>query len=261
MEKSSWYFIDTGHKDGAFNMAFDWILSRTELEYPVLRVFGWDPYTISIGYMQKIDDIKTGNLNGIGLVRRPTGGRAVFHSEELTYSVIVPRKNALYKKSNAEIYEIVHIALNEALNKIGVRTSLETRQTPYKKLTANPVCFSSKAKSEVQINGKKVIGSAQRRLKESLLQHGSILIGNYHLNIVNYLKSVSDSEKELLKQASVSIESILGKKIDYNLFTDIIKKSFEEKSVSLFKNMENIVELTGKAEKIKGNFNLVKSEK
>jgi len=255
--ENNWYYINTGFREGSFNMAFDMVLCRESLEYPVLRLFGWQPYAISLGYLQKIDDVKIQELNEIGLVRRPTGGRAVFHSEEVTYSVVIPRNHSLYKKSNAEIYRMIHIALNDALNEKGVPTNLENRDTPYKKLTEKPVCFSSKARSEVQFNGRKIIGSAQRRLKEALLQHGSILIGNYHLNIVNYLKGYTEKDREVLRKMSISVEEITGKKIDFDKFIEEIKASFESNLNIDFHNLENLDLLVEDTENIKEEFNLL----
>ncbi|MFO7810478.1 MAG: hypothetical protein R6V47_03805, partial [Candidatus Delongbacteria bacterium] len=110
-------FIDTGISGGKFNMAADFYVARNFLDRPTFRVYRWDPYCISLGYHQKIDEINRIECESRGyeIVRRETGGRAVFHSEELTYSMIIPKNSRFYSDSILEVYNRISTVLVKAL--------------------------------------------------------------------------------------------------------------------------------------------------
>lgn len=194
-----WYFMPYSRNRGSWNMALDYYLAEgfgEVIDKPVLRFYGWNPWCLSLGIHQNEKEVNADACRdmGIDIVRRPTGGRAVLHSEELTYSVIVPPEYM----SLQEIYEFIHIVFSSALQKLGVPAVLEENQPDlrefYKKKHSS-LCFASAARTEVKIGRKKLIGSAQHLFRNSILQHGSILIGSYHRNIV-HLFSYSEKEKE-----------------------------------------------------------------
>jgi lipoate-protein ligase A len=206
-EFHTWYYLPYETFSGAFNMALDYFLAehyKDVLQKPLLRFYGWNPYCLSIGIHQKPEDVdlKQCEKLNVDVVRRPTGGRAVLHSEELTYSVIVPPE---YLNLH-QLYEYIHVIFSNALRKIGVPAQLEENQPDlrefYKKKHSN-LCFASAAKTEVKVNNKKLIGSAQHLFRDAILQHGSILIGSYHKNIVR-LFHLNETEKK-------SFEKIISK--------------------------------------------------
>jgi len=226
------YFIDTGSNVGSYNMAVDHYFARLDsLDAPIFRTYSWKPYCISLGYHQKIEEIDRAKCEqfNIDIVRRETGGRAVFHAEELTYSIIIPKKSEfLYEDSILNVYNRISKVLVDALRKSGIEdVILDRGESPdFKKLykeKLSAICFSSTSTYEVisAKDKKKIIGSAQKRLKNSILQHGSILIGKEHINLIDFLK-ISDKLKvrfkEIVKQKTISIEELLTNKEKTSIF-------------------------------------------
>ncbi len=232
-----WRFIDTGFNPGQFNMDYDLNLvertNRTGLVF--LRFYQWQPYAISLGYHQKLESINVEKCqkDGIDIVRRPTGGRAILHSEELTYSITLP----LVNESPSEIYMKINQAITEGLHFYDSKLKdieLEKTQIDFKKFyktTRSIPCFSSSARNEIKYHNRKLVGSAQRVINNVLLQHGSILIGNYHKKIVDYLQ-LNDEERENLKldldAKTVCLEEILLSEIDTEQLKTSLLKGFEK---------------------------------
>jgi len=196
------------------------------------RIYAWKPYAISLGMNQdenEIDNIFLDKDN-YHLVRRPTGGRAVFHANELTYSYITN----LDKYSKSEIYELIHREFDLILKNIGINSDFvkgnSDFRTIYKEGESRSLCFASSAKYEIEIEGKKLIGSAQRVIDDRLLQHGSIPIDKTHLNIVEYLEtSNKDRLKEILNSKSTDISNHNNNIKNYYDFAEIIKTHFKIK--------------------------------
>lgn len=230
-----WLFINTGFRDGKFNMGFDerlaFLFSSGKIK-PTLRVYGWRPYTISIGYNQdeKVFDIGKIKKAGLGFVRRPTGGRAVLHSEELTYSVVMNARG----KSVLEIYNLISRAIVRGLNLLGAKLELAQTQADFRKLYADLSsipCFASFAKYEVQYQGKKLVGSAQRRYGDVVLQHGSILIGEFHKKLPEFLKVDSndliEKMKDEIENKTICLNEILGREVSFEEVAEVLKEGFK----------------------------------
>ncbi len=230
-----WYYINTGFHSGKFNMALDIRLAKQcKTDEAVLRLYRWKPYCISLGANQNFDSIditKTENDN-IDLVKRPTGGKAILHAEELTYSVVMP----IYKNTSVrKIYNEINMALADGLKKYDSKLNfveLENLQPDFRsfyKEEKSAVCFAVPAKSELKFEGKKLAGSAQRKMGNVVLQHGSILCGEFHKKIINYL-NISAKEKSALislLNSTVDIYNITGKYVDYNILCNSIVEGFE----------------------------------
>jgi len=243
-----WHFIDTKSSSGNFNMELDIFLSKIcKDDEAFFRLYGWNPYTISLGANQNIEEINLEKCKSenIGVVKRPTGGRAILHAEELTYSLILPFSFGL---SAREIYNKVSITLSDALAKYNCQLSsveLENLQPDFKQVLGNPsgaLCFASTAKSEVKYNGKKLIGSAQRKMNNVVLQHGSILCGKKHAELPNFLSDQTNviELKEELTDKTIEIETILNQKINYTLLSEKIKKQFENEWKFTFIDSTNL---------------------
>lgn len=160
---------------------------------PTLRVYGWDAPTISIGYLQG-----PGPFMGLGLpvVRRITGGRAVVHSSELTYSVTGLINDPLFSGGIMAAYSVISRCIIAALKDAGLDASYSRGSAAGDR---NEACFHSPSRYEVLIDGRKLVGSAQRRLKRAFIQHGSILMGtDAELNCRVFGKALS------MKMAGVS---------------------------------------------------------
>ncbi|KUG26747.1 lipoate-protein ligase a [hydrocarbon metagenome] len=233
----TYHFIDHGAYTGQFNMSFDLSLANNCKENEIFfRLYQWHPYALSLGANQSINDVdieKTKKEN-IDVVYRPTGGRAILHSEELTYSVVFPLSFGLSPK---EIYQSVSETLINGLllyDKRLNQTMLETLQPNFGEIVksnSGSICFASTAKNEVKFSGKKLIGSAQKKMKNVVLQHGSILCGAKHKELINYLKLPGSSKSDLLQamnQKTTEIETILNEKVDYKRLRNCLTLGFEE---------------------------------
>jgi lipoyl(octanoyl) transferase len=182
----NWFFIDSGAGSGAHNMSVDEELLARAQEcdgLPVLRFYTWDPPAVSLGRFQKIEeavDAAACKRRGFDIVRRVTGGRAVLHHRELTYSVVARADNPLFPSDILGTYKIIAQGLMAGFRNIGIDAEMVShggRNAPLvNNNSKNPSCFSSPSWYEIVVRGKKIAGSAQRRLSAAFLQHGSILI-------------------------------------------------------------------------------------
>jgi lipoate-protein ligase A len=231
-----WKFIDDGIKSGSYNMDSDVMLVNTlKAEEAILRMYRWDPYCISLGANQSEDSLLIEKViaDGLDVVKRPTGGRAILHSEELTYSVIFPAGSLFSLK---EFYKEINVALkkglalfNKELKEVELEHSAPHFPSLYKE-DKSAVCFSVSSKYEINYKSKKLVGSAQRKIGNVILQHGSILCGDYHKRIVDYLALEKKSLEEIrdeMNRTTTDLNEILGFKINFNKLIASIKKGFE----------------------------------
>ena len=144
---------------------------------PTLRLYAWDPPCLSLGFAQPVNDVDQSALaqNGWQLVRRPTGGRAILHTDELTYSVIAPADEPRVAGSVLDSYRRLAQALLNALQRLGLPAQAEKAYAlPQGVQTGEPGCFEVPSNYEITVAGKKLVGSAQARRKQGVLQHGSL---------------------------------------------------------------------------------------
>ena len=177
-----WRFVDTGARDAASNMALDealLVMHEAGATPPTLRVYGWCQPTLSLGYAQNAQqevDLAACHAQGVAVIRRPTGGRAVLHDQEVTYSVVMPLALADGPHTITEHYRRIGMALAAALQALGLPVQLarpQVRAAPTR-APASPACFAALSRYELSVAGKKMVGSAQKRAQRALLQHGSI---------------------------------------------------------------------------------------
>ena len=177
--RKEWRLIESGRCGAAYNMALDEAIAtavRTNGAPPTLRLYGWDRRALSIGCFQKTSDIDTAycTANDIPIVRRPTGGRAVLHDEELTYSFSARTDNEPFSRGLLDSYKRIRDAFNLAFRKMGIHAEPKKRREKGSVLAGSPVCFQSSSLAEVLIDERKIVGSAQKRWTDGLLQQGSI---------------------------------------------------------------------------------------
>jgi lipoate-protein ligase A len=180
-----WRLLVSGPLDGAANMAVDEaiLLARVEgFASPTIRFFSWSPPTVSLGYGQRLDpriDLELCSRLGIGLVRRPTGGSAIYHDTselEVTYSVVALASDFEGAGDLLESYRWIGAGLTTGLRRLGVPAEMVpvVASDP----SAPPAfCFARTGSYEIEVGGKKLVGSAQRRQSGGFLQHGSLLLG------------------------------------------------------------------------------------
>lgn len=204
--------IESGYLDAYTNMAIDEAIftMREKLDPPsTLRFYGWKPAAISIGYFQKIEDLslQRHKRQKLIIVRRLTGGGAILHRSEITYSLACSTHEFPTFGDIIKTQQLVHEAIILGLQNLGINAELERKQTkkpdPY-------FCFVSPSKNDVVEDGRKIVGSAQRRRKRAFFQHGSILMDN---------KITSESRKEKKDRGKIIDSLILGfeKKLSINL--------------------------------------------
>jgi lipoate-protein ligase A len=170
--------------DGVWNMAVDEAVLRHAAagDAPTLRLYGWKSATLSLGYFQSLADrARHGPSADCPVVRRSSGGGALVHDRELTYSLVIPRRERLaeHRIAGLQLYQIVHESLVDALAALAVAASLygPVSRDPSRKEKAAPfLCFERRTAGDVIVEGHKIAGSAQRRNREAILQHGSVLI-------------------------------------------------------------------------------------
>lgn len=183
---NKWHLIDSGSNLGVYNMSVDEELlahAQAGERVPVLRFYSWDPPAVSIGRFQKIEEAVNAvacKQRGIDIVRRVTGGRAVLHNRELTYSIIARTDDLLFPTNVLGTYKLIAAGLLRGLTNLGIPAEMVSRSNRHavlvKKNARDAACFSSPSWYEILVHGRKIIGSAQRRLSGAFLQHGSILM-------------------------------------------------------------------------------------
>ncbi len=187
----------------------------------VLRLYTWQNPTLSIGRNQKIEEInifKCQEMN-IDVVRRPTGGKAVLHQGEITYSIISGKKDDMPNEIFGSYLEISK-ALIYSLKKLKGSLDFSIGDEPSSKYFDNTFCFASSTISDLNYLGKKFVGSAQLRRNDSFLQHGSILINQDYTN----LKEIFNNQITDL----VNLDDILGFNTSYQMIKNCILEGFKE---------------------------------
>ncbi len=225
---TTWRLIRSSPANGVRNMATDLALVRLA-EVPVLRLYSWSPPALSLGYHQKLEDIDREQCAelGIDIVRRPTGGRAILHAQELTYAVIVPSAHPWCRAEVVSVYEQISGALLQALRQLGVPAEMAAPSPQREKAYAGRVaCFARSVRHEICVYGRKLVGSAQRRFRTGLLQHGSILTGPAHERLEELLRIQSGSAAGV-KQAAISLQEVLGDSPELPLLEDAVVEGFK----------------------------------
>jgi len=224
-----WHLLHDPAADGATNMARDAALLdlAVEREAAFVRTYTWDPHTLSFGANEpagKRYDRAEIEARGLAVVRRPTGGRAVWHAEELTYSVAVPDGSL---GSLQESYHAIHTLLLASLQSLGADLALADAEIGPSDLDAG-ACFAAPVGGEVVSALGKVVGSAQLRERGALLQHGSILLGNQQ----ELVGSITLGDPP--RSGAASLSRVLGRSIRPGQVISAITATFEARRGPLF---------------------------
>jgi len=175
--------LKDGALGGAENMARDEALLTgvgSGVSEPTVRLYGWAAPTISLGYFQRYADYVAlpRPAGGLAVVRRLTGGGAILHDLELTYSIALPVNHAWLSGGANRLYELAHDAVIAALGDLKLAASRCGESDDSGAAKGPFFCFSRRHCYDVLVNGDKIAGSAQRRTRGAVLQHGSIILGN-----------------------------------------------------------------------------------
>ncbi len=238
MEKANWRLIVSSSGRGAWNMALDEAILESVGSgdsLPTLRFYGWNPACLSIGYAQSISDIDFESIQQRqwDVVRRPTGGKAICHFDEFTYSVIAPHGEPRLAGDVLHSYRNVAQALLMGLHLLGIPAiSLPEYSTGGGMRDTGPICFEVPSKYEITINNRKIIGSAQARKKAGILQHGSLPLNGDGLEIVHVLrfepgKSRKDASKHLSQRATTASKE-LHREVSWDEVANAFEISFSQ---------------------------------
>ncbi len=203
---------------------------------PTLRLYAWEPACLSLGHAQPYSDVDEQRLTERGweLVRRPTGGRAILHTDELTYSVIGRADNPQLAGSILESYNRLACALLRAVRSLGVdaqSSPLSAELGGASHGSVNPVCFEVPSAYEITVAGKKLIGSAQARRKEGVLQHGSLPLTGDLRRITEALVFPDEAARieaaQRLLARATTVETVLGRVVTWEEASRAFVDAFE----------------------------------
>ncbi len=235
--KETWYYIDSGHQTPSFNMAVDECLLNWHskgLIPPVLRLYGWKPAGLSIGYFQKTANkinLEKVEEKGFKLVRRLTGGRAVLHDDELTYSIIISEDHPCIPTSIKEAYLYLSKGILNGYQLLHIDASFHN-QSLAKSTSSSAVCFEEPSWYELIVDGKKAAGSAQTRKNGVLLQHGSIPITINEEVLYDLFLYPSEAVKKRAQQGfkdkAISIQDVSSKVLSYDTVKTAFREGFEQ---------------------------------
>ncbi|MFN2465351.1 MAG: biotin/lipoate A/B protein ligase family protein [Candidatus Dormibacteria bacterium] len=227
--RPTWRVVVDPPASGAENMARD----RQLLDELVagnrpatLRFYGWSPACISLGLGQRPEavlDLQEVRAAGLDVVRRPTGGQALLHDDELTYSVVASQQDPVAGGTLMQSYHAISEALLAGLAELGIDgVGAPCEPRPASGLT--PVCFASASAEEVLVDGRKLLASAQWRSRGAFLQHGSLLLTDRQPELPRYL---SDAGARGIQPMSVSLAELLGTLPGRDRLIEVLSRGFE----------------------------------
>jgi lipoyl(octanoyl) transferase len=232
---TTWRLLTTPPAHGAWNMAVDEAIlehaGRSDV-LPTLRLYAWDPPCLSLGHAQPFADVDTARLESHGweVVRRMTGGRAILHTDELTYSVTGPADEPRLAGSILESYNHLAGALLVAVQDLSLPVEMKEGKVESSE-QPNPVCFEVPSTYEITVDGKKLIGSAQARRKGGVLQHGSLPLTGDLSRICQTLTFPDESAREAAMQRllarATTVESVLGREVAWETAAQAFIRAFE----------------------------------
>ena len=223
--------------DGASNMAADCAILEAvaaSAQPPTLRLYGWDPFCMSLGYGQRLRDVDADQLaaRGWDLVRRPTGGKAILHGDELTYSLCLPLDHPLAAGSVVDSYRRISQGLLCALQQLGLPVESAPESPIRRRADLGPVCFEASSHYEITIGGRKLVGSAQMRRKRAILQHGTIPLFGDVARICDALAFESidarERQKRHLRRLAAALSDVMEDPPAWAVVADAMASGFRD---------------------------------
>ncbi len=218
---TSFRLLQTGLQDAYTNMAVDEAILVCRRN--TLRLYGWRPPAISIGHSQDWDgeiDIDACRRAGIDVVRRPTGGGALLHERELTYSFVC--YNKILPQGLTDSYLLIAGAIIRGLRFLGVNAEVRNNFPLRVKRRDRFLCLGYSSASDIVVDGRKVAGSAQRRKGDMILQHGSVFIGLDNKKLLSVMRC------KICPLSAISLEEVLGAPPGFSEVADCLRRGFED---------------------------------
>lgn len=237
---AAWRLLVTPPMDGATNMAVDEAILHAIAEgasLPTIRFFQWEPPSLSLGYNQRSADVDEAACERLGYTwtRRPTGGRAILHTDETTYSIITPQADPRIKGGIMSSYRVLSTGLLRGLEKLGVQakqaTKEEIREMRKTMGRGGPVCFDTPSRYEITWRNKKLIGSAQLRRRQTVLQHGTLPLHgdlNRIIDVLSFSEAEREQQRQLLPQRATTLERVLGQVLPFDQVALALSAGFAE---------------------------------
>jgi lipoate-protein ligase A len=242
---TTWRLLHTPPSNGAWNMAVDESIlehiQRGESQ-PTLRLYSWNPPCLSLGHAQSFADVDMERVkaNGWEVVRRMTGGRAILHTDELTYSVTGSTEEPVLAGGILESYNRLAQALMYAVRELGLPVEMKEHADQPATKSLNPVCFEVPATYEITVNGKKLIGSAQARKKEGVLQHGSLPLTGDLTRICQALVFKDEAAREFASQRLLARATTVSTVLNTSVQSVIsVETAWETAAQSLVRGFES----------------------
>ena len=239
--RAVWRLVHSPPLDGPLNMAVDEAILQAVAAGqapPTLRFFAWSPPCLSLGYAQPLADVDRARLGARGwdLVRRPTGGRAILHTDELTYSVIAPMDEPRVVGGVIESYRQLSVGLLRGLEQLGLAVRADKKRgdagprSPAQAAEPLPVCFEVPSDYEITADGKKLLGSAQVRKQGVVLQHGTLPLTGDIARICEALQFESEAERARVagrvRARAATAEAILGAAVSWEQAAAALQAGF-----------------------------------
>lgn len=233
---ATWRLLDTGLSDGATNMAIDEAIMLSVAAGkvpPTLRFYAWNPPCVSIGYAQSLNqeiDLDACRRLGYTWVRRPTGGRAVLHVDELTYSVIAPLDEPRVRGDILTSYRRLSRGLVAGLGRLGCEVVQANPAAPGGE-TVSAACFDVPSAYEILASGRKLVGSAQARRRRVVLQHGAIPLEGDVTRIAEVLVVSEEARQKLreeLDRKATALAQVLGRKVSFQECAEALSFGFSQ---------------------------------
>lgn len=227
---TTWRMVWSGAADGATNMAVDeavlWAVASQEAP-PTLRLYAWEPACLSLGRGQRADDVdmEAVEVAEYDLVRRPTGGRAILHVDELTYSVIAPEREPRVAGGVVESYRRLSAGLVRGLELLGVN-HVEADERVDNRGAEGAVCFEVPSDYEIAVGGRKLVGSAQMRARGVVLQHGAVPLHGDIARICPLLRGHPDPAR--VRSRATTVEEALGRRVGWSEAAEALVEGFAE---------------------------------
>lgn len=215
---------------------------------PALRIYGWNPPAISLGYFQRFSAFETERVKSLGveIVRRATGGGAILHEDELTYSMAADLKDMPFAKTNADAYRVFHEVIIAALGGFGIGASERGGQKLESDGGPAEYCFAKSASMDVVAGGRKIAGSAQRRRGNRILMHGSIFLGPNRLVPEAASASALAGRKVSYAEFAAAFVTCAGKSLGVELKPDSLTNSEKSLASELAASKYSCTDWTGK---------------
>jgi len=234
-----WRVVDSGLGSAAANMAIDEAILTAHAAGevpPTLRFYGWQPAAVSLGYFQRAAEeinLAECRARGFDIVRRLTGGRAVLHDAELTYSLVVREDYPAIPQTITASYCYFSGGLLAGLRQLGLDARMSIPRAAYgqsKKQPASAACFDAPSHYEITVEGRKLVGSAQVRKNGVILQHGSVLLRFSAEDVAAVLRLPSPEMRgplaEMLRRRATSVEEALGRRVEWQEVCGVMAQAF-----------------------------------